>query len=103
MTGANSLSDTFGPGVQTAERFERAWRKLPRNIQHVVQAKVTLLVANPRHPSLHIHQLQRTREAVWVCYISVTYRLLYQRRDATLLLCDIGGHTIVDRAHLRGR
>jgi UvrD-like helicase C-terminal domain/UvrD/REP helicase N-terminal domain len=39
---------------------------------------------------------------VWECYIDSSMRLLFQIKKGILYLWDLGGHAVVDKAHLRG-
>jgi mRNA-degrading endonuclease RelE of RelBE toxin-antitoxin system len=83
--------------VRRTSLFERAWRRLPPQVQKTAQQKINILVVNSRHPSLQIHRMKRAQEPMWVCYVSWTYRLLYRWQDTTLVLCDVGRHRVVDR------
>jgi addiction module RelE/StbE family toxin len=81
--------------------FQRAWRQLTPQMQRIVKNKISRLVENPGHPSLHTHRLRQTREDIWVCYVSNSMRLLYEYKEGALYLWDVGSHSIVDRVHLR--
>lgn len=84
------------------EDFRRAWEQLTPQMRRIVDNKIRLLAEDPAHPSLNSHRLRQARAAdIWVCYISVNKRLLYQHKGSTIYLWDVGEHSLVERAHLR--
>ncbi len=87
--------------VRMTVNFRQAWKRLTPQMQRIVRNKIDLLVENPSHPSLNAHRLRQVREAIWVCYISNSMRLLYEYKADTLYLWDLGNHSVVDRVHLR--
>ena len=87
--------------ITRTRRFQRSWKRLSGSVQRIVEKKIALLQQNPNHPSLQTHR-HRAAEHLWICYISVSLRLLYQYEGGEkLLLQDVGSHVIVERAHLR--
>jgi mRNA-degrading endonuclease YafQ of YafQ-DinJ toxin-antitoxin module len=62
--------------------------------------KVRLLAAQPHHPSLQPHRVHHCKEDLWIGYISISIRLLYQYENHVLYLHKVGSHSIVDRVHL---
>lgn len=92
----------FGEQVRYTSRFLRTWKTLPHQQQRCAEQKIRFLVANPRHPSLRIHQHHRSKGTTWECSVSLTTRILFQyRKGGGVFLCDVGGHAILDRAHQR--
>jgi len=87
--------------VREAVNFRQAWKYLTPQLRRIVRNKIDLLAENPGHPSLNAHRLRQVREDIWVCYISNSMRLLYEYKEDTLYLWDLGNHSIVDRVHLR--
>jgi mRNA-degrading endonuclease YafQ of YafQ-DinJ toxin-antitoxin module len=84
------------------QSFQYAYKQLPSHMQRKVNYKIQQLVENPAHPSLQVHRLRQAREKnVWICYISITKRLLYQYKDGTIYLWDVGEHAVVERIHQR--
>jgi mRNA-degrading endonuclease RelE of RelBE toxin-antitoxin system len=80
--------------------FQRAWNRLPAEIQRKCLDKLHILAKNPRHPSLHIHPVRCMQDPTWICYLSKQYRLLFQyTENGEILLLTIGSHTIVDQIH----
>lgn len=80
------------------QAFRAAYAQLPTGVRKVVEEKIRLLVENPAHPSLQVHRLHHIRtQKVWICYISMNRRLLYQYKDDAVYLRDVGKHSIVER------
>lgn len=91
----------FGTRVQYTDQFVRSWKGLPVKDRRIAREKIQLLVSNPSHPSLNAHRIRSTGGRIWVCYISYTNRLLYQNKEGTFLLHDLGRHELVEKCHLR--
>ncbi len=87
--------------VVTTDDFRYAWNRLTPQMQRIIKNKINRLAENRGHPSLHVHRLRKVREDIWVCYITINMRLLYEYREDTLYLWNLGGHSIVDKVHLR--
>ncbi len=82
--------------------FQQAYRQLSPRIQKIVDNKIEQLLKNQAHPSLQAHRLRQARaKGVWICYISITKRLLYQYKDSAIYLLDVGEHCVVERIHQR--
>ena len=88
--------------VVVTSGFQQAYRQLSPRMRKIIDSKIQQLRMNPAHPSLQAHRLRKARsENVWICYISINKRLLYQNKDNTIYLLDVGEHSIVERIHLR--
>ena len=59
-----------------SERFKRAFRVLPANIQKKALKAFALFAENPRHPSLQIKKIKGF-EAVWEGRIDRQYRFTF--------------------------
>ena len=72
------MSGTTGsPRPDHASRsgsFERAYKKLPPEIQKAVESKLALLRENPRHPGLRLEKRCSTH---WRICITAAYRLVF--------------------------
>lgn len=80
------------------QAFRTAYSQLSADMRKIVEGKIQLLAANPAHPSLQVHRLQYIKaKKVWICYISVNNRLLYQYKDNAFYLWDVGKHSVVER------
>ncbi|MEO8972836.1 MAG: hypothetical protein ABI406_14705 [Ktedonobacteraceae bacterium] len=78
--------------------FRRAYKHLPRKMQKIVDDKIVQLSSNPAHPSLQVHKHRQGKaEHLWICYISMNNRLLYQYKDGSIYLRNVGNHNIVER------
>lgn len=64
---------------------------------HVVLEKIQLLVLNPRHPSLKVHQVRRARKGIWECYASDGDRILYEFKTGELYLWYLGSHALIEK------
>lgn len=86
--------------VLVTKDFESAFRRLLSQKQDIVRRKIAFLVQDTSHPSLKAHRLSRAGQNIWECYIDQGSRLLYEMQGQVLVLWRLGGHHIVDRAHL---
>lgn len=84
--------------VLMTQDFDLAFQQLQPQKREIVRRKITYLLENPFHSSLHAHRLKQGGEDIWECYIDQGMRLLYEVRQSTLRLWYLGGHMIVDRA-----
>lgn len=87
--------------AQITKYFKQAFDNLQSQKQRIVKEKIDLLANNPRHPSLNVHRVRRSKSSIWECYIDDSMRLLYEIQKGILHLWDLGGHAIVDNVHLR--
>lgn len=88
--------------ILATETVDQALRQLSEPMRKTVLSKIDLLAENPAHPSLQVHKLQKIKADIRECYITVNMRLLFDVKDGALRLWDLGSHSIVDHAHLRG-
>lgn len=86
--------------VMATEEFFSVWRQLTSRMKNIVNQKISLLEMDRRHPSLRVHRLRHGNGDMWICYITNTMRLLYSVEDGVLYLHGLGGHAIVDKAHV---
>ncbi|HEY0371883.1 MAG TPA: hypothetical protein VGD79_07760 [Thermoanaerobaculia bacterium] len=73
--------------------FWSLFRQLPKEIQELAIDNYRLLVANPRHPSLHLKRLKR----YWSVRVGLHYRALGTDVDGGILWGWIGSHADYDR------
>lgn len=88
--------------------FEEKLESFSNDDKKIVEQKVKYLVSDRRHPSLNVHPVKRAKASVKIfeCYITGTVsisgaRLLFAEENQSLLLYDIGGHSIIDKVHHR--
>jgi superfamily I DNA/RNA helicase/mRNA-degrading endonuclease RelE of RelBE toxin-antitoxin system len=89
--------------VLTTQDFDRVFQELQPQKQEIVKRKVKYLARDPSHPSLNAHRVKHADGPIWECYIDrgrSGMRLLYEIQGKSLLLWHLGGHDIIDRAHL---
>ncbi len=60
----------------------------------MAKRKLTLLLENPRHPSLRIKKMEDPRQ-IWEASITKSYRFTFQIQRDTYLLRRIGTHDIL--------
>jgi mRNA-degrading endonuclease YafQ of YafQ-DinJ toxin-antitoxin module len=91
---------TMIPEILLSAEAVDALGSLPAELRHLSSEKLTLLAANPFHPSLNAHRLTGLKNVhdKWECYINHSYRIIYDLNDRELRVWDIGDHSIVDRA-----
>jgi hypothetical protein len=74
---------------------QQDWERLNPQMQRIEDK-------NFAHPSLKVHRLHQAKSAdIWVRYIRVNKRLLYQNKGSTIYLWDVGEHSLVERIRLR--
>ncbi len=74
--------------------FRKAYKKLPRNIQNLVDRKDKIFHDNPFHPSLQTHKLHGSLDGLWSFWISRDYRILFEFVKDEALFYDVGTHEI---------
>ncbi|GHO97891.1 hypothetical protein KSF_079390 [Reticulibacter mediterranei] len=87
--------------VISTENFQQTFAYLSPQMKRITMRKIRLLAQYPHHPSLQPHRVQQCKEGLWIGYISMSVRLLYQFERNTLYLHEVGSHVIVDRVHQR--
>lgn len=73
------------------ERFKRAYRDLPSELQSKADKALKLLQENPRHPSLHLKKIQGT-PGIWEARVDRSCRLTLEMQSNAFLLRNIGKH-----------
>lgn len=69
--------------------FIRDYQALPGNLQKTLDKKLTLLLDDPRHPSLKIKKMQDPR-GIWEGRITKGYRFTFQMEEDTCILRRLG-------------
>lgn len=87
--------------VVVTHEYHQAYRQLPTKLQKIVDARIELLHSNLAHPSLRIHRHRKARDKnVWICYINKAIRLLFQIKNGSIYLWNVGTHRIEDRINV---
>ena len=87
-----------GKKITISRPFEKAFAKLPKEIQEATYRKLDLLVANPLHPSLRVKKIKGT-DSIWEMSITMNYRVTFEHRPDELFLRYIGTHDILKRTN----
>jgi len=77
--------------ILTTRRYEKAFERLPKEIQDLADKKIALLVKNPRHPSLRVKKIGGTK-GIWESSITMNYRVTFEILEGEYLLRNIGSH-----------
>ena len=78
---------------ERTERFKKAFKKLPKEIQSITEEKFELMRGNPQHPSLRIKKMSGTND-IWEGSITHKYRFTFHIIGDIYLLRNIGPHDI---------
>lgn len=76
--------------------FEKAFNRLPSQINRVVYEKLDLFLRNPGHSSLRVKKIKGTR-AIWEMSITMNYRLTFEVSPEEIFLRRIGTHDILNQ------
>ena len=71
--------------------FIRDYRKLPRELQDIVNKQLDLLLSNQRHPSLNIKKINDPRN-IWEGRATASYRFTFQIEGDIYVLRRVGTH-----------
>jgi len=74
------------------EHFTKCYKSLPTVIQAQVDKQLSLLLENPKHPSLRVKKMQGTKGEIFEGRISRSYRFTFQIEGDTYILRNIGPH-----------
>ena len=76
--------------------FKKEYEKLEVIVKDVVDKKLTLLLKNPRHPSLRFKKV-KGHAGIWEISITMHYRLLLLIEGDCYTLLRIGTHDILNK------
>ena len=77
------------------EHFTKCYKNLPPAVQAQVDKQLSILLGNPKHPSLKIRKIQSTRGEILEGRISKNYRFTFQIERDTYILRRVGLHNQV--------
>ena len=83
--------------LQWTKTFEKEYRALPSRIQQQADRKLTLLLQNPRHPSLRLKKMKGQQSGIWELSVTMNYRITFQVENDIYLLRRIGTHDVLGR------
>ena len=81
--------------IERANRFKKAFKSLPKEIQQKALEQIQRLVENPAHPSLRLKKIKGT-ERVWEISVTMNYRITLEILPGCYLLRNIGPHKVID-------
>jgi len=81
---------------RTTERFRKAFKRLPEQVQRQAREAYKLFRQNPYHPSLRFKQVHPTRP-IYSVRISIDYRALGVRDGDEIIWFWIGSHSDYDK------
>lgn len=74
--------------------FRKSYKKLPKNIQDIVDRKDVLFRKDSFDSSLHTHKLHGQLDTLWSFWITRNYRVLFEFVKDGVIFHDIGTHGI---------
>jgi mRNA-degrading endonuclease RelE of RelBE toxin-antitoxin system len=80
--------------IQTTRPFDRDYARLPEDIKDRADKQLTLLLTNPRHPSLRLKRVRGTDD-IWEARITRGYRMTLTIAGDTFILRRIGAHDVL--------
>ncbi len=83
-------------GFRRTASFEKDFVRLPRTVKDAFWEQITLLLENPRHPSLDIKKMKGHRE-IWRAKITRGYRFTFQIEGEWYLLRRVGPHDVLKK------
>jgi len=77
--------------LRYTDRFERQYADLPETLKAKVDKQITLLMDNPRHPSLQGKKHDEAR-GIWQARVDRRYRFYFQIEGDTYILLAVVPH-----------
>lgn len=82
--------------IYRTPRFDRAYKKLPAEIQGQFKEKIRLLASSElKHPSLRVKKIRGTT-GIYEASINMSYRFTFEIKEDVILLRVIGSHDVLD-------
>lgn len=75
--------------ISFTKTFIRDYRKLPQELQDIVDKQLYLLLSNQRHPSLNIKKMNDPRN-IWEGRATASYRFTFQIEGDIYVLRRVG-------------
>lgn len=81
--------------IETSSYFERAFRKLPKDLQQKVVERIAIFKQNPIDPKLNTHKLTGKLAGDWAFSVDYHNRIRFRAVDKGVAqLIDVGSHDI---------
>lgn len=78
--------------LEFTSRFQRAFKKLPKDLQQIAGRKIDIFREAQFHPILHTHKL--TIGDLWAFSVDYKNRIVFEFHDDVITLLNIGDHSI---------
>ena len=83
--------------IYYSSKFEREYKKLPRNLKELAEEKENLFRGNPFHPSLNSHKLSGRLKEYWAFSVNNKYRIIFEFVGKDIVwFHSIGDHSIYE-------
>lgn len=82
--------------LKRTNRFVKDYAALPDDLKARTEKTLSLLLENPRYPSLRAKKMEG-REEIWEIRVSDNYRLTFQIIENTYILRRVGTHKVLKR------
>jgi mRNA-degrading endonuclease RelE of RelBE toxin-antitoxin system len=73
------------------DRFKRAYRRLPADVQRKVKKALSLLADDPTYPSLRVHKIQGT-DRVFEARVDRRLRISFHTDGTDIVLRNVDDH-----------
>ncbi|MDP3710804.1 MAG: type II toxin-antitoxin system mRNA interferase toxin, RelE/StbE family [bacterium] len=81
--------------IYYSSKFEREYKKLPRNIKLLAEEKEIIFRKNPADPRLKTHKLHGHLKSYWSFGINNNYRVIFEFAEKGVVwFHSIGGHSV---------
>ena len=89
------MPDPSGVRVEVTSHFQRAFNKLPTDLERRAVQRISIFAANPFDPRLRTHKLKGNLNNFWSFSVTDAHRALVTFPQAGVaLLHDIGTHDV---------
>jgi len=84
--------------IYYSPKFERLYKKLPKDTQLLAEKKERIFRQDPFHPTLKTHKLKGKLFEFWAFSVDYKYRIIFEflGNKSECRFHSIGGHDIYD-------
>ena len=81
--------------IYYSSKFEREYKKLPRQIKLLAEEREVIFRQNPSHPRLDMHKLHGRFKKYWAFSLDHRYRIIFEFSGKnTVWFHSVGDHSI---------
>lgn len=81
--------------IEYSPRFLKCYKKLPKEIKLLAEAKQEVFISDPYHPSLKTHKLSGDLESFLAFSVNFKYRIIFSYiSEDVVRFHTVGGHEI---------